>query len=679
MSDNRVNILRLRMQIDGERNLAEAGRLVEDIRQELSDLARTEQLNTRISAAFDQAMKKQNATLRTTADVYDEAAKAAQRYDNAADDASRTRSLETGRQAIGDFSTTFGAASSALGGVGVLSGVGDVLGFVEYIPLAVQGLTALNPVMLALTGIVAGVTLGITALNAEQEAQKKKVEETAEALEREATARRGLLAAISTGDPGALQVRRAELRAEINTVRQEQLNPLLSQQNDLRLRALDAARSTFPQLDPNSDQIRTFAANAAASMAEGRALQEQIDAVNAALAPLNDQLGDLEEFGANGARILQGVNAPLKDLQSMSGLQNLTTKDLRERQSGAMATVNAYAQAITAAEEQIQIARRDGNSVLVDALEIEQARLSVGFDTAQAELELLNTRGAAIAAVNDAIEAEKKRNAALTVQTENYFAALENTTKAQEALFSLQERADSEYQKFIADSVKISTDAQERFNEIAAEGGEARAKIVERTEESIAKIQRDSGRNLFNAVAERDALAAYLEAQKADDQLTDARKAQDEQIKEQEKGQEKQLRSLQSSVSKQVAALDASYRTQQQITASAQSRAMTDLMNAKNAETQIALYGSNGVRTIMSNMWGQLTIETVNGVNAILTATRQLVGGFGGTQMYVNGVNAGSPAAYDLVGLPPPQTTAVNRAVDQRLSTYFNVAGYSRG
>ncbi len=267
---------------------------------------------------------------------------------------------------------------------------------------------------------------------------------------------------------------------------------------------------------------------------------------------------------------------------------------------------------------------------------------------------------------------------AITEQTDAYFKATEATTKAREALFKAEQDAQTVHDKYIADTLEISRKADEQYQQVIADGGDKRADIVQKSEDQIAKIQRDAGRDLFNAVAERDTLAAQKAKEQAGDQLTDAQKAQSDQVKELEKGQAKQIESLKRSVDQQVRTRDTQYRNEAAQAANASLQAQITLQNRAYAEQAIAANGANGMRSIVSNMWGQLTIESVNGVNAILTATRQLVGGIGGTQMYVNGVNAGSPAAYDLVGLPPPQTTAVNRAVDQRLGTYFNMAGYSR-
>ena len=148
-------------------------------------------------------------------------------------------------------------------------------------------------------------------------------------------------------------MRAADLRAQINGITQEQLNPLLNQRNEM-ITAAFQAQAGLPQFANVDEQRRQQMAVAAVdSSSTGQALKAQIEAVRGALSPLNDQLRDLETVGAQGARILQDINAPLSELQQMQGLQNLTTADLRKRQLDAMQTVTAYGQAVARADQQI--------------------------------------------------------------------------------------------------------------------------------------------------------------------------------------------------------------------------------------------------------------------------------------------------------------------------------------
>lgn len=644
MSESRVQLLRLRMQLEGERNLEQAARLVDDLRQEFNDLARAEQLNTRVADAMETATKQQNTAIRATADAYNDAAVAARKYGGAVDDASK-KQIEQSRQVVGDYSTTFGAAASVFGGGGggALSSIGDILGLVEYIPLAVQGLSSLNPVMIALAAAAGGVAIALGEYNRQLDVQKKALE-------------------------GAFDAQDRYIEALRNFNSEQAQAALDTELENRRFLVIEANNTQAAIWEAWDQSVATFGeAGARALQALGQlptnALQTRLDELNGQIAQSEGYLIRLRgglEAGAFAANTAAEAEARLT----------------AERAKLAQITTSAAVRADQLTAEQ-RAKRIDEINREIELLQIfggasEETQAQIANLTAEADGLRMVFNSTADAAAELAA-----KTAAINQQTENYFDAVETTVRAEEALFKARQDAQAVYDKYTVDSRKISQDAEERYQEILAESGDKRADIIEKTEKQIQKIQRDSGRELFNAVAERDALAAYLAAQKADDQLQDAQDAQADQVKEFEKGQEKQLRALQSSVSKQVAALDASYRAQQQIAASAQSRAMIDLMNAKNAETQIALSGSNGVRTIMSQMWGQLTIEAVNGVSAILTQTRRLVSGMGGTNMYVNGVNANSPAAYDLVGVGTSTRTTTQQvfgAVDTRLNQYFNAA-----
>lgn len=638
MSESRVQLLRWRMQLEGERNLQTAARLVDDLRSEMVDLSRAEQLNTRIADSLETAVKQQNTAIRSTVDAYNDATVAAKRYGDAADDAAR-KNLEKSRQSIGDFSTTFGAAASAFGGggSGALSSVGDLLGLVEYIPLAVQGLSTLNPVMLALAAAAGGVALALGEYNRQLDVQKK-------ALESAFTAQDRYIEALKNYNSAQAQ---AALDAE-----NENRRFLVIEANNTQAaiwEAWDQAVATFGEVGARSLQ--------ALGQLPTNALQTRLDELNGQIAESEGYLirlrGGLENgaFAANDA-----AEAEARLAAEREKLAQITTS----------AAVRADALTAEQREKRIDEINREIELLQIFGGSSEEAQAQIANLTAEADGLRMVFRSTADAAAELAA-----RTAAINQQTENYFDAVTATVKAEEELFKARQESQTVYDKYVADSLKISQDAEERYQQIMADAGENRAKIVERTEKQIAKIERDSGRERFNAVAERDALTAYLAAQKADEQLEDAKDAQADQLEEAQKAQDKQMQSLRQNLNKQTAALDASYRAQMQIAANAESRKLVDLMNAKNTEAQIAQYGSGGIRSIYSNFWGALTSETVNGVTAILTQARRLVGGMGGTQMYVNGVNAGSPAAYDLYNVSSTRTTT-QQVFNQMFDTRFN-------
>lgn len=447
----------------------------------------------------------------------------------------------------------------------------------------------------------------------------------------------------------------------------EQARAALETENENRRFLVIEANNTQALIWEAWDQaVATFGDAGARSL---QALgQLPTNALQTRLDELNGQIGESEGYLI---RLRNGLEAGA-----------FATNDAAEAEARLAAERDKLAQITTSAAIRADQLTAEQRAKRIDEINREIELLGIfGTTSAETQTQIANLTAEAdglrmvFNSTADAAAELAARTAAIDQQSDNYLDAVTDTVKAEEELFKARQESQSVYDKYIADSLRISQEAEARYQEIVAESGDKRISIVEKTEKQIQKIQRDSGRELFNAVAERDTLALHLAAQKNDEQLKDAQDAQSDQLKEFEKGQEKQFKALQTSVSKQVSALDASYRSQAQILANAEMRKQIDLQNSKASEVAIAANGANGLRSIMSNMWGQLTMEAVNGVTAILTQTRQLVGGMGGTQMYVNGVNAGSPAAYDLVGLPPPQTTAINRVVDTRLNTYFRTAG----
>lgn len=405
---------------------------------------------------------------------------------------------------------------------------------------------------------------------------------------------------------------------------------------------------------------------------------KELDAQIASTAGYTTRLGDgirnLEFASRDAADAVADAIAQQEKFQQIQTRVQLNEVQLQVRASQMTADARAKRQTEIQAEISILEQARSSTTLTWQA----QSELNAQITALRTESEILRRTFSSTA---DAAAELASRTAAIEEQTTNYFKATEATTKAQEALTKAQQDAQKVYDDYMAKSLEISTQTAEKEREILADGGDKRADIERRTQDAIAKTMRDYGREQFNAVAERDALAAYQAKQRAEDQQSDEQKARADAIKEQEKAQAKALASLQSSVNQQTRTLETSYRNQQALAANAALRAQIDLQNAKASEIAIAANGANGMRSIHSFMWGELTTVAVNGVQAILTQTRRLVGGMGGTDMYVNGLNEGVPAAYDLYGVGTSTRTttqAVFGAVDQRLNQYFRTTGITR-
>lgn len=336
--------------------------------------------------------------------------------------------------------------------------------------------------------------------------------------------------------------------------------------------------------------------------------------------------------------------------------------------------------------EQLRVAyEKQGNHAAAAELTQQMTRLKDQLEIVTNTTNTLADQNAALAAIQ----------AALKQQTDNYFAALEAEVKAQEALFAAREKEREERDKYIEDGRKLAQEAQDDLNEIIADGEEKRAEIAEKTQKAIAKIERDYARDRMTAIAERDALAAHQAAIQRQDDIDDTKEDEDERLQEQEKAQQKQIDSLKESITKQAAALDAGYRRQQEITTAAINRAQVDLINAKNQEAMIAMYGAGTLRTIQTNFLGDLTmlytnytqgiVNTVgfmlNYANSAYTQYPFSVGNqqptnYGTQGAFIPASNmAANGVTINISGATSP--SQVRREVDLRLSDYFRRAGYT--
>jgi len=578
-----------------------------------------------------------------------------------------------GLENVDRFGTTGSQVLSALG-------QGEAANAVGLIGDVAQGFSTLNPLMLGITGATVAFTAvignAINETNRITEATKTRIE-----------AERAAAVFLRESNREQLEERLADLRVQF-----EVESELYNRYAQERQRILD-------ELNP-VDEARAWAGLA---YGELRAFDEAATASNQTLSRLSLEIEALNEGLMNNATATtdaaiaaEQAAAAEKELddarqrfveeqlrETAAAWDNLTQSSVSAQIAVQRLTETQRTERIAEIEREIEILQRVSESTRIsseyaDSLNKRIAALSV---ESMILADATNTLADGAQEAADALKAQEEATALISQQTDNYFTAVTATVKAQEALTKAQQDAQKVYDDYMAKSLEISTQTAEKEREILADGGDKRADIERRTQDAIAKTMREYGREQFNAVAERDALAAYQAKQRAEDQLTDEQKARADAIKEQEKAQAKALASLQSSVNQQTRTLETSYRNQQALAGNAALRAQIDLQNAKASEIAIAANGANGMRTIYSNFWGALTAETVNGVTAILTQTRKLVGGMGGTSMYVNGVNAGSPAAYDLYGVGTSTRTttqAVFGAVDQRLNQYFRTTGITR-
>lgn len=303
-----------------------------------------------------------------------------------------------------------------------------------------------------------------------------------------------------------------------------------------------------------------------------------------------------------------------------------------------------------------------------------------------ARTEELNTRiqvlSADIYTAADAADAQAKATKALTEaqnalkqQTQNYFDALEREGAAREKLAEAGQALQEVNAKAAEQTGKNAAEAEEKRNDIVAEGGDQRAELERKTQEAIRKIERDYARTKFRAIGERDSLEARMAQIAREDQLDDQRRADDEAATKLEEAQTKQLRSLEKSLQKQAEAQNTALVREQATKMQAYQRAQLDLMNSENYSASIRAQAINGRVIQETTAYQSMLFQTNYYMNAIVARF-----GEGLAQMYrqmANGLTPNSPAAYDLYGVTrqPVTQQTVTRTVDYRLNQYFQSAG----
>lgn len=170
-----------------------------------------------------------------------------------------------------------------------------------------------------------------------------------------------------------------------------------------------------------------------------------------------------------------------------------------------------------------------------------------------------------------AAEEQQRKNAEQTLKDLNE--AMQREAEARQDLIDIEQKAidaqreaASKLQDALDDAnekrANSEADAEERRREIAADGAERRERIEADDAERRAEILKRFNRDYTNAVAERDALAAYKAKQTRDDELDKQDKAHKKQLDELEKQLDKQYKAVQKSLDKQLRTIQDNYDRQ---------------------------------------------------------------------------------------------------------------------
>lgn len=426
-------------------------------------------------------------------------------------------------------------------------------------------------------------------------------------------------------------------------------------------------------------------------------LQAQSDAVNAAL---RERFGDgqiLNEvaisFGLIGGEV-KGLRGELTDANAeVAGLEK-QLRDLGVASNSAEVAANSLAAAQKAysdflADQRVQTAN---NILAVDQMTAAERRLRE--ERVRRDLELLQNQfndlslpaasrlalGVQFNALNNELmilanvtdtyadqlerekaakeaieEADEQRIQAITDQTDAYFDALQEEGEIRDKISAINQKI-ADIQSETAQKVlqieaereeriaQITAEHTDKIGDITAEGEEKRRDIIADSAAKIEKIQRDSGRKIQNAIAARDALAAFQAALEANQQIQDEKDAAGKALLEQDKAQAKALDSQKKSYDKAIQAQNAAADKSIRAAQDAANRALQTqyaylnaeqvaLQNQQIALFNIALYGSSGQRIIHDQMWQDLNAIAVtwaaNTVNSLQGIFGAVFGGGG--------------------------------------------------
>lgn len=497
---------------------AQVRRILDDTRKRLSGIA---------DAAKTVGVSNQRAAGELLAS-YKKVAEATRKAREEQEKLNKARA-EQSRQAIGDVSTSFGAASSVVGGLGggaaqeALGSVGDIAGLVEYLPQLQAALGALTAPMLALTGGLAALAGAVAFFNA----QNDRAAQTVRTL-------------IATQE---------EFYRVIKTGTREQLEA-----------AIEAQQVEVEILRARADENkRLFAAFEQEVGGVGRAVA---DAFNLAGAKeLREETTKLEGELRNAEFLLRRYEGALADNataanDARAANEKLTEEIIKQAEAAQKAaqamidnTVNSTIQALVAAEnmtaeqaeKRIAAANREiaiiseqikqgGQSAEnIQRLNERIAQLSTESATLSKELPKLRVRDAlqeSFKAVTEGMAESKRINderAASLVKVEETLRdrTVDAARDRAKSLVDAQREADK-------GRAEAEQSRQRDLEELARDATAERIKIDEDYYKEVQRINRRFNRANTDAIAERDALAAFQAEQQRADELRDAREARTE-------------------------------------------------------------------------------------------------------------------------------------------------------
>jgi len=495
--------------------------------------------------------------------------------------ASATRQVSTAQAGGGAVRSGGGTRSGVVSiGTSSLAGAGDAATAqtVNAVTNVTGALTMLGP---AAAVAVGAVELFSVAMRNAENAAKRAISEINRELDRNAELRRDLFG--MTTD---------EVNAYIDRQRSS------FEQTRADLEDAFAARDTFWE---ESDWVARTRIGAGTD-AVWNELTERINGLNAELAGTSDNMADAIDWVNAGKTADADREAAARAMTEAEEQLAQTRLDAIEQQRRF--ELSALDLARTGTMDDFNARLRDMD---IDRAALDRARQSVwelGLSTevarAQAEayteqiVRLTEEEQWLLAHVKPVIEAREKEAAALERLNQSAEArgrlmdAVTAAVEAQEAVTAAQ-TAINEYSAEAGERLAaLETERQEKLAELRERYAEQEIRAQEDTRDNIARIQRQAGRSIEEAIANRDAVANTQARRRAEDQLTDEQQQAAKESQRRRQDYAKQEREAISAANKQLQIEVQKFNKELLVRQQALQRSLIDLANAKEAERMLA-------------------------------------------------------------------------------------------
>jgi|GEM_PF-3993508 len=583
-----------------ERAVREQYNAVDDLQDMYTSLARTEDQLT--DGEWLDALRAEGTAAEQVTDSY-QRLEAAKRGAADVQPGRGGNATENARQGLGDLSSLLGAGSSALG-VESLSGAGDLLGFIEYAPLAVGALAALTPPMIALTA--AGAALALV-IGENQKRFKEAKEDAEEYVALQGQVNELLAGGTTSADlQGVIDRQQADIdRIQNNTTMLEGFQSRLDEAQAAAAAAQDAMINPLTEFDEAGNLIPTDSEPALQRYMELQAAEVAILAELSAATEgkITDEarLSEvLVQNSENQGALEDSINATSAALYTAEVAANDAAQALaestaiRDRAVQREMDINRELDAMTAEQrrERIQELTRE-REALQQAISYQGISTEYHEELSQ-QLDNVNERIAIFGSNLDttadraersakALEALEEQQQIMSDLTDQLFTAQERETQAKEAAINaLNEYTKAEF-AFSANIAKIQTDYNAKRGETEDKAREEQEKAADASAKRIADITRKSNVTLANAIGARDALAYFLAKQAAKEQIDSEKESLKEREKELRDSLRKQLEDQDKAARQAVDREKARWEEEKQTRLRAQQQIAVDLQNAENA------------------------------------------------------------------------------------------------